>query len=93
MRFKWDQKKSQKLKKDRRRRMGFEEVTELFNHDHYVDMRRDLPEQWFAIGWAKGRLMTVVFENREDREGEFVHLVTLWPSSSWERKLYEKNKT
>jgi hypothetical protein len=38
--------------------------------------RSDLPEQHRAIGWVSERLYTVIFEVREDEEGEFYHLVT-----------------
>ncbi len=37
------------------------------------------------------RLYSVIFEIREDAEGEFLHLVTLWKATSEERKLYEEN--
>jgi len=50
----------------------------------------DLPVQQRAIGWVKGRLYTLIFEIREDVEGEFYHLVTLWKATVAERKLYEE---
>lgn len=37
------------------------------------------------------RLYSVIFEIREDSEGEFYHLVTLWKATPAERKLYEEN--
>ena len=37
------------------------------------------------------RLYTLIFEIREDEEGEFYHLVTLWKATREERKLYEEN--
>ncbi len=52
MRFKFDRKKSEKLRKDPRRRIGFDEVQEIWNHYHYVDCRSDDPEQFRAIGWV-----------------------------------------
>jgi hypothetical protein len=36
-------------------------------------------------------LYTVIFEVREDEEGEFYHLVTLWKATREERALYEEN--
>ncbi|MDB5037917.1 MAG: hypothetical protein JWQ35_1445 [Bacteriovoracaceae bacterium] len=92
MRFKFDKRKSEKLRRDRRRRIGFEEVQELFDQDHYLEQRNDLPEQWIAIGCVRGRLVSVIFEYRTDEEGEYLHLVTLWPASKPEQKFYEKNK-
>jgi len=37
------------------------------------------------------RLYSVIFEIREDAEGEFYHLVTLWKATPAERRLYEEN--
>ena len=37
------------------------------------------------------RLYTVIFEVREDEDGEFYHLVTLWKATKDERNLYEKH--
>jgi uncharacterized DUF497 family protein len=89
MRFKFNTKKSKKLKQDRRRGVGFEEVQEIWNHYHYVDYRSDVPEQYRAIGWVKRTLYSVIYEIREDDEGEFNHLVTLWKSTKQEIALYE----
>ena len=90
MRFKFDNRKSQKLKSDPRRQIDLVEVQEIWSHPHYVDSRCDDPEQFRAIGWVKGRLYSVIYEIREDGEGEYYHLVTLWKSTKQEEKLYEK---
>jgi len=73
------------------RGIGFEEAQEIFSHPYYLDQRLDHPEQFRGIGWVKGRLYTLIFEVREDQEGEFYHLVTLWKSTQQEHQLYEKN--
>ena len=39
----------------------------------------------------KDRLYSVIFEAREDEDGEFLHLVTLWRSTNEEVRLYEEN--
>jgi uncharacterized DUF497 family protein len=52
-----------------------------------------LPVQQRAIGWVKGRLYSIIFEIREDAEGEFYHLVTLWKATAEERKLYEEHSS
>ena len=91
MRFKYDKAKSGKLLKDPRRKIGFEEVKKIWTHYHYVDSRSHDPEQFRAIGWVKGILYTVIYEVREDKEGEYYHLVTLWKSTKQEEKLYEQN--
>jgi len=36
------------------------------------------------------RFYTVIFEVREDREGEYYHLVTLWKATAEEQHLYEE---
>ncbi|MEW5816538.1 MAG: BrnT family toxin [Spirochaetota bacterium] len=91
MRFKFDPKKSELLKSNPKRRIGFEEVQEIWEHPYYEDYRSDEPEQFRAIGWVKGKLYSVIYEIREDDEGEYYHLVTLWKSTSQEVKLYEEN--
>ena len=84
-------KKSENLKKDTRRKIGFEEVKEIWIHYHYVACRSDDPEQFRAIGWVEGKLYTVIYEVREDIDGRYYHLVTLWKSTKQEEKLYEQN--
>jgi uncharacterized DUF497 family protein len=79
------------LRRNPRRGIGFEEAQGIFEHPYYQDQRADDPEQYRAIGWVKGRLFTVIFEIREDRLGEYYHLVTLWQATKQERKLYEAN--
>ena len=91
MRFKYDKEKSKKLKKDHRRKVDFEEIQEIWEHFHYVDCRSDDPEQFRAIGWVKGNLYSVIYEVREDDDGEYYHLVTLWKATKQEEDLYEKN--
>ena len=91
MRFHFDLRKSQRLRANPRRGIGFEEAEEIFSRPYYLDQRSDVPEQYRAIGWVGGRLYSLVFEIREDKEGEFYHLVTLWKSTLEEKKLYAEN--
>ena len=91
MRFRFDAKKSHTLRKNRKRAIGFEEVQEIWTHPYYLDCRSDVPEQFRAIGWAKGELYSVIFDVRQDAEGEYYHLITLWKATKEERKLYEEN--
>lgn len=37
------------------------------------------------------RLFAVIFEVREDTEGEYFHLVNLWKATQEEQKLYEEH--
>ena len=91
MRFRFSNAKSDTLRKNPRRGIGFEEAQEIFEHPYYQDQRSDDPEQYRAIGWVKGRLFTLIFEIREDRLGEYYRLVTLWRATEPERRLYEAN--
>lgn len=89
MRFNFDKRKSERLRMNPRRGIGFEDVQELFIHPYYLDQRSDLPVQYRAIGWAHGHLYWLIFEVREDAEGEVFHLATLWKATKEEKQLYE----
>lgn len=71
--------------------IGFEEATELFTAPYWLARRSDVPEQYLAVGWVRGRLYSVIFEHRSDEHGEVLHLVTLWRSTKEEIQLYEEN--
>ena len=91
MRFKFDENKSEKLRRNPKRSIDFEEAQEVWGHPYYLDQRSDLPEQYRAVGWVGNHLYSVIFEIREDAEGEYYHLVTLWKATRKEQKLYEKS--
>jgi uncharacterized DUF497 family protein len=91
LRFTFDPRKSKSLRANRRRGIGFEEAQELFSRPHWLDQRSDVPEQYVAIGWVGDRLYSVIFEVREDEEGQILHLVTLWRSTKEEIQRYEEN--
>ena len=55
MRFHFDRRKSERLRGNLKREIGFEEALELFSHPYYQDNRSDLPEQHRAIGWVSER--------------------------------------
>ncbi len=92
MRFHFSRAKSEAVRRNPRRGIGFEEAREIFEHPYYQDQRSDDPEQYRAIGWVGGTLFTLIFEIREDNEGEFYHFVTLWKATREERHLYEANQ-
>jgi uncharacterized DUF497 family protein len=79
------------LKENPQRGIGFEEAQEIFEKPYYQDQRSDVPEQYRAIGWVGDRLYSLIFEIREEDEGEFYHLVTLWKSTREEERLYAEN--
>lgn len=89
MRFSFDPRKSKRLKANPRRGIGFEEAQALFSQPYWLDQRSDVPE--LAIGWVGDRLYSVIFEFREDEEGEKLRLVTLWKSTKEEIRWYEEN--
>ncbi len=83
--------KSQRLRTNPQRGIEFEEAQELFSRPYWLDQRSDVPEQFRAIGWVRDRLYSMIFEVREDEDGEVLHLVTLWKSTKEEIHLYEQN--
>jgi uncharacterized DUF497 family protein len=91
MRFRFDKRKSATLRRSPKRGIGFEEAQEIFRHRYYLDQRTDRPEQYRSIGWVGGRLYSVILEIREDKDGEYCHLVTLWKATREEQALYEEN--
>ena len=91
MRFKFDKKKSRLLRNDPRRKIGFEEAQELFDSVFIEDQHIDHPHQWRATGWVRGELYTVVYQERNDRDGQYYHLVTLWKATKKEKLIYEEN--
>ena len=85
--FDWDEKKSAKLQRNPKRAFSFEEVSEIFSKPHFVDQRNDDPEQYFAIGWVKDVLVTVIFEYR------IFYLVPDWivnPKEDSFTEIYER---
>ena len=88
MRCKWDEKKSEKLKKERG--LGFGEVVALFERPYQLSQKQDDPEQWRAIGWVGEKLVSLIYEEREDEAGPFYWCVTYWPATKSERSLYEQ---
>ena len=92
MRFRFSKAKSEALRKNPKRGIGFEEAQEIFSNPYYLDQRRDDPEQYRVIGWVKGELYSLVFEIREDRVGEYYHFVTLWRATREESQLYEAHQ-
>lgn len=91
MRFRFDSRKSARLRSNPQRGIGFEEAQQLFSKPYWLDRRSDDPEQFIAIGWVDHCLYSVIFEIREDADGEYIHLVTLWRSTRGEIQLYEEN--
>ena len=43
-----------------------------------------------SAGWER-RLYALIFEVREDKEGEYYDLVTVWKTAKQEQQLYEEH--
>ena len=91
MRFSFDLRKSKRLRANPGRGIGFEEAQQLFSRPYWLDRRSDIPEQFLAVGWVRDQLYSVIFEVRQDEDGEVLHLVTLLNSTKEEIRLYEEN--
>jgi hypothetical protein len=62
----------------------------IFANEYVVYQHRDYPQQSRAIGPVERQLMTLVYEFIEDDFGAFVKLITYWPASGIEAKLYDR---
>jgi uncharacterized DUF497 family protein len=91
MRFDFDPRKSERLRKNPKRGIWFEEAQEIFGRPYYQDLCSDMPEQYRVIGWVGQSLYTLIFEVRDDDKGEVHHMVTLWKATREEHKVYEEH--
>lgn len=91
MRINWDDTKSEKLKRERG--LSLEEASVIIENPGAVtDKKNDDPEQFYAIEFVQGRLITLIYETREDADGEFIWLVTYWKATKTETRIYEQAK-
>ena len=88
MRFRFDGKKNVEVK--RKHGVSLLEAQEIFDQAYLLDRKSDDPEQFRAIGWSGGRLCSVIFEIRTDRDGEFYRLITAWKATRQEEEAYAK---
>ena len=86
MRFQFDAGKNRDVQ--RKHNVSLEEAREIFDQVYLVDRKNDNPEQFRAIGWSRGRLCSVIFEIRRDRDGEYYRLVTAWKATKQEEQAY-----
>jgi uncharacterized DUF497 family protein len=89
MRFDWNDDKSQILQDSRG--YSLEEVSVVLGGDYVEQVKRDDPEQFIAIGYLEGTLLSIIYEIRYDTEGEYVWLITYWHSTKREQAIYEQN--
>ena len=91
MRFSFDPRKSERLRANPKRGIGFEEAKEVFSRPYWLDQRSDVPEQYVAIGWIADRLYSVIFEvsgRRRGRDSASGHSLEVHQG---EIALYEEN--
>ena len=86
MRFQFDAEKNSEVL--RKHGISLEAAQEIFDQAHLVDRKNDDPEQFRAIGWSGGRLCSVIFEIRNDADGEFYRLITAWKAIQQEEEAY-----
>ena len=89
LRFAFDQAKSSTVK--RKHGVSLEEAQQIFEQTYLVDQKNDDPEQYRAIGWCGGRLCSVIFETRTDKQGTYHYLVTAWKATKEEEQIYAEN--
>lgn len=88
MRFKWDQKKSELVEKTRG--VSFEQAQIAIKNAFGSGLLNDDPEQYVAVGFSsRGVLISVIHEFREDEDGIFVWIVTLWKTTKEEKRRYQ----
>lgn len=90
MRIDWDDGKSELLKRDRG--LSLEECAEMFLSGHVADQKSDVPEQYFAIGFVQGQLITLIYEYRQNEDEEIIWLITYWKATKREAQLYEQKR-
>lgn len=76
------------LEVQRKHGVSLEEAQEIFDQAYIIDRKSDNSEQYRAIGWSQGRLCSVIFDIRRDRQGEYYRLVTAWKATRHEEHAY-----
>lgn len=89
MRFAYDPAKDRLVR--RKHGVGLHEATEIFDQAYIVDQKNDDPQQFRAIGWCRGHLCSVIFEIRNDDDGDYYHLITAWKATKQEVQSYAEN--
>jgi uncharacterized DUF497 family protein len=87
--LRFDREKSRTVK--RKHGVSLKDAQAIFDQAYLVDQKNDNPEQFRAVGWCGGRLCSVIFEIRNDAEGEYYHLVTAWKATLEEEQSYAQN--
>lgn len=89
MNFEWNEKK--RTENLRKHKLDFIEAPFIFDEPMLttLDTREDYGEdRWVGIGALKGRVVVVVFTERD--EGETIRIISLRKALKHERRYYEK---
>jgi uncharacterized protein len=90
VRFKWDERKNEQ--NIRKHGLDFADAPEIFDSPMLVrlDDRMDYGEdRWTGVGVTHGRIVVVVFTERDD--GEVIRIISLRRAIKHERESYEKS--
>ena len=69
-----------------KRDTSFPESIEAIEKELAGGIKNDDPEQYYSIGFdTNGKMLTVVYELREDNKGMYVWIVTLWKTTKEEK--------
>jgi uncharacterized DUF497 family protein len=91
MRFAFDAQKSKRLRANPKRGIGFEKAQQIVKHPYYLDQRPVCQSSTEPSAGVGEKLYALIFEVREDNDGEYCHLVTLWKAITQEQQLYEEH--
>jgi uncharacterized DUF497 family protein len=89
-RYKFDESKRQAVSSARQ--VDFEQALEIFDGHYFQDPAPLYPGQERATGFAKGALVTLIIEEREDDDGPYTWIVNAWKATAAERKKYEQSR-
>lgn len=92
MKFEWDDDKA--ARNEASHGVSFESArwvfTDPFAVEDYDEAHSTAEDRFQRIGMAQGRLVTVIYAMRSaDTEEETYRLISAWPATTEERRLYE----
>ena len=95
MRFEWDEEKA--IANEIRHGVRFEDArwafADAFGLDDYDESHSDRETRFQRIGMAEGTLVTVVYTMRRAEQEEVYRLISAWPATRRERRVYEKGES
>jgi len=89
MKFEWDERKNRS--NVRKHRIDFSDAAQVFDNHMLIwpDTRYDYGEwRWCGIGIIQGRIIKIVYTEREDSEA--VRIISVRKADRHEREKYEK---